>query len=103
MITRKGQHLIEINPEVRIPRTFKRFSGLMAQLLTKGKIQAPQGGATLMRITDAPIQAYIPNKAKAIQISPKGLLTENLNDCLSTPVKEHNQVVAVFQTSQALD
>ena len=30
---------IEVNPEIRIPRTFKRFSGLMAQLLTKGKIQ----------------------------------------------------------------
>mgnify|MGYP000518009903 CR=1 FL=1 len=38
MITRRGQHIIEVNPEIRIPRTFKRFSGLIAQLLTKGKI-----------------------------------------------------------------
>jgi len=38
MVTRQHQHLIEINPNTRIPRTFKRFSGLMAQLLTKGRI-----------------------------------------------------------------
>ena len=37
MRTQKGLS-IEVNPSVRMPRTFKRFSGLMAQLLTKGKI-----------------------------------------------------------------
>ena len=31
--------LIEINPQIRIPRTFKRFSGLMVQLLHKMKIK----------------------------------------------------------------
>jgi len=41
MITRRGQHVIEVNPDIRMPRTFKRFSGLIAQLLTRGKIQAP--------------------------------------------------------------
>jgi rRNA small subunit pseudouridine methyltransferase Nep1 len=72
MITRRGQHIIEVNPEIRIPRTFKRFSGLMAQLMTKGKIQAPQGGATLMKITDAPIHACYPAGVPVMQISSKG-------------------------------
>ena len=31
--TQKG-FTIEVAPEVRLPRTFKRFSGLMAQLMT---------------------------------------------------------------------
>ena len=31
--THKG-HMIEISPELRLPRTFKRFSGLFAQLMT---------------------------------------------------------------------
>ena len=35
--TKKGV-LIKINPAIRLPRTYKRFSGLMAQLLTKMKI-----------------------------------------------------------------
>ena len=32
--------LIEVNPTVRIPRTFKRFSGLMVQLLHKLSIRS---------------------------------------------------------------
>ena len=31
--------LIEVNPAIRIPRTFKRFGGLMVQLLHKMKIK----------------------------------------------------------------
>ena len=31
--TQKG-HTIEVNPNIRLPRTFKRFSGLFAQLMT---------------------------------------------------------------------
>ena len=40
--TAKGV-LIEINPEIRIPRTFRRFCGLMVQLLHKLKIRTGQG------------------------------------------------------------
>ncbi|KAF8189707.1 nucleolar essential protein 1 [Pholiota molesta] len=35
--------LIEVNPHVRIPRTFKRFSGLMVQLLHKLSIRGVNG------------------------------------------------------------
>ena len=37
--TKKGV-LIKVNPNIRLPRTYKRFSGLMAQLLTKMKIKS---------------------------------------------------------------
>lgn len=50
--TAKGM-IIEINPSIRIPRTFKRFSGLIAQLLTKHKILAD--GNTLMKIIAPPL------------------------------------------------
>ena len=35
--------LIEVSPSIRIPRTFKRFAGLMVQLLHKLKIRAVDG------------------------------------------------------------
>ena len=40
--TKKGV-LIKVNPKIRFPRTYKRFSGLMAQLLTKMKIKLTEG------------------------------------------------------------
>lgn len=37
--TKKGV-FIKVSQQIRLPRTFKRFSGLMAQLLTKLKIKS---------------------------------------------------------------
>ena len=42
--------LIEINPKTRIPRTFKRFSGLMVQLLHKFKIRSADGNDMLLKV-----------------------------------------------------
>lgn len=42
--------LISINPKVRLPRTFKRFCGLMVQLLQKLSIRATNGPDKLMKV-----------------------------------------------------
>ncbi|THH04925.1 hypothetical protein EW145_g5170 [Phellinidium pouzarii] len=58
--TAKGV-LIEINPHVRIPRTFKRFSGLMVQLLHKLFIRGVNGPEKLLKnpVTDHfPVNTY---------------------------------------------
>jgi len=47
--------LIEISPHIRIPRTFKRFSGLMAQLVTQLKVRAANSSAALMKTIKNPI------------------------------------------------
>jgi rRNA pseudouridine-1189 N-methylase Emg1 (Nep1/Mra1 family) len=44
--------LIQINPKVRLPRTFKRFCGLMVQLLQKLSIRATNGPDKLMRVSE---------------------------------------------------
>ena len=44
------QVLIEVNPKVRIPRTFKRFSGLMVQLLHKLKIRSATDSEMLLKV-----------------------------------------------------
>ena len=62
--------LIEINPQTWIPRTFKRFSGLMAQLLTKYKVKA--GGtdsATLIKIVKSSFEKVLPANVKRIGTS----------------------------------
>ncbi|RZC36238.1 ribosomal RNA small subunit methyltransferase NEP1 [Asbolus verrucosus] len=51
--------LIEINPQTRIPRTFKRFAGLMVQLLHKYSIRA-ENGPKLLKVIKNPITDHLP-------------------------------------------
>ncbi|XP_055540730.1 ribosomal RNA small subunit methyltransferase NEP1 [Wyeomyia smithii] len=52
--------LIEINPQTRIPRTFRRFAGLMVQLLHKFSIKANDSPQKLMRVIKNPIVNHLP-------------------------------------------
>ena len=40
---------VQINPQVRLPRTFKRFCGLLVQLLQKLSIRATNGPDKLLK------------------------------------------------------
>ena len=42
--------LFEVSSTTRIPRTFKRFSGLMVQLLHRLKIRSADGKDTLLKV-----------------------------------------------------
>ncbi len=52
--------LIEVNPSIRIPRTYKRFAGLMVQLLHKLKIRAVDGPDALLKVIKNPVEAHLP-------------------------------------------
>ena len=52
--------LIEFHPSVRIPRTYKRFAGLMVQLLHKLKVRAADGRETLLKVVKNPIARHLP-------------------------------------------
>jgi len=41
---------VQVNPQVRLPRTFKRFCGLMVQLLQKLSIRATNGPDKLLKV-----------------------------------------------------
>ena len=56
--------LIEINPKTRVPRTFKRFSGLMVQLLHRLKIRSADGNDMLLRVVKNPISRHLPPGAR---------------------------------------
>uniref|UniRef100_T1J238 18S rRNA (pseudouridine-N1)-methyltransferase n=1 Tax=Strigamia maritima TaxID=126957 RepID=T1J238_STRMM len=61
--------LIEIHPQTRIPRTFKRFSGLMVQLLDKFGIRAADGPHKLLKVIKNPVSDYLPAGCKKYSTS----------------------------------
>lgn len=79
--------LIEINPQTRIPRTFKRFAGLMGtfysrlnilktlflyflvQLLHKFAVRASDGNMKLLKVIKNPIVDHLPVGVKKIGTS----------------------------------
>eukprot|EP01128_Nolandella_sp_AFSM9_P002945 TRINITY_DN1337_c0_g1_i1.p1 TRINITY_DN1337_c0_g1~~TRINITY_DN1337_c0_g1_i1.p1 ORF type:complete len:254 (-),score=58.77 TRINITY_DN1337_c0_g1_i1:285-1016(-) len=72
--------LVEINPQTRIPRTYKRFAGLMVQLLHEMKITAATGGEegkkTLMKVIKNPVTKYFPIGTRCVGTSSKAELVE---------------------------
>ena len=61
--------LIEINPATRIPRTFKRFAGLMVQLLHKYSITASESSVKLMKVIKNPLSDHLPAGCRKILMS----------------------------------
>ncbi|CAN4128181.1 unnamed protein product [Withania somnifera] len=66
--TEKGV-LLEVKPHVRIPRTFKRFAGIMLQLLQKLSITAVGKREKLLRVIKNPVTQYLPINCRKIGFS----------------------------------
>ncbi|KAI1082652.1 nucleolar essential protein 1 [Whalleya microplaca] len=66
--TAKGV-LIEVSPTVRIPRTFKRFAGLMVQLLHRLSIRSTNSQEKLLRVIQNPITDHLPPKCRKVTLS----------------------------------
>lgn len=72
--------LFEIKPNVRLPRTFKRFCGLMSQLLQKLSITAEGTREKLLNVIKNPVTKYLPVGARKIGLSYKAEKSVNLFD-----------------------
>jgi rRNA small subunit pseudouridine methyltransferase Nep1 len=68
--------LIEVNPEIRIPRTYKRFAGLMVQLLHKLTIRASEGSTKLLKVVKNPVTSHLPVGCMKIGMSTTGDLVD---------------------------
>jgi rRNA small subunit pseudouridine methyltransferase Nep1 len=66
--------LIEVHPSIRIPRTYKRFSGLIVQLLHKMKIKAGTTSTNLMKVVKNPFSQYLPAGTHVYGMSCQGTL-----------------------------
>lgn len=66
--TAKGV-LIEVSPTVRIPRTFKRFAGLMVQLLHRLSIRSVNSQEKLLKVIANPITDHLPPNCRKVTLS----------------------------------
>ena len=92
----KKSVLIEVNPSIRIPRTYKRFAGLMVQLLHKMKIKASTESTTLLKVIKNPFSQHLPPGTRCFGFSSQGtlyspislaktLLPADPQECLKAP------------------
>lgn len=95
--TTKGV-LIEVNPHVRIPRTFKRFSGLMVQLLHKLSIRGVNGPEKLLKVIKNPVTDHLPANTLKLTLSGDAP-TVRLSRYLPTLPDTHS--IAVFVGAMA--
>lgn len=80
-VSTKKNVLIDVNASIRIPRTYKRFAGLMVQLLHKMKIKAATGSSTgdsssgtLLKVIKNPVSQYLPAGTRCFGMSCQGTL-----------------------------
>lgn len=73
-IQTKTKVLIDVNSSIRIPRTYKRFAGLMVQLLHKMKIKAGTESTTLLKIIKNPFSQHLPPGTRCYGFSCEGTL-----------------------------
>ncbi|XP_027353954.1 ribosomal RNA small subunit methyltransferase nep-1 isoform X2 [Abrus precatorius] len=81
--TEKGV-LIEVKPFVRIPRTFKRFAGVMLELLQKLSISAVGKREKLLRTIKNPVTQYLPVNSRKIGLSYSSEKLVDMCDYVST-------------------
>ncbi|EJF55772.1 Nep1-domain-containing protein [Dichomitus squalens] len=90
--------LIEVNPHVRIPRTFKRFSGLMVQLLHKLSIRGVNGPEKLLKVIKNPVTDHLPANTIKLTLSGDAPVVK-LSKYLPTLPETHH--IAVFVGAMA--
>ena len=78
LTTKKGV-VIKVSPNIRLPRTYKRFSGLMAQLLTKMRIRSSENKEVLIEILNGKIEDHLPKNSFKVGTSTKGHLVTDLD------------------------
>src|ERR1700759_5046263 len=80
--TAKGV-LIEVNPAVRLPRTFKRFAGLMVQLLQRYHIRSNESNEPLLKVIKNPITDHLPSNCRKVTLSFEAEVVR-VNDYIQT-------------------
>jgi rRNA small subunit pseudouridine methyltransferase Nep1 len=89
--------LIEVSPHTRIPRTFKRFAGVMVQLLRELKVVAADNSHdVLMRVVKNPIEAHLPPGARRVASSSHATDLKQLDDLVAELSPADEPVVFVI-------
>nr|XP_009586730.1 ribosomal RNA small subunit methyltransferase NEP1-like [Nicotiana tomentosiformis] len=92
--TEKGV-LFEVKPHVRIPRSFKRFAGIMLQLLQKWSITAVGKREKLLRVIENPVSKYLPIDCRKIGFSHSSEKLVDIQEYVNGINKDMNLVFVV--------
>ncbi|WOG98604.1 hypothetical protein DCAR_0417948 [Daucus carota subsp. sativus] len=92
--TEKGV-LFEVKPHVRIPRTYKRFSGIILQLLQKLSISAVGKREKLLRVVKNPVTQYLPVNSRRIGFSHSSEKLVDIGDYVNAVSNDVNLVFVV--------
>ncbi|CAM8923988.1 unnamed protein product [Rhodiola kirilowii] len=92
--TQKGI-LFEVKPHVRLPRTYKRFSGIMLQLLQKLSIKAASKGEKLLHVIKNPVTQYLPTNSRKIGFSYSSEKSVTMSNYMNTVGEDENLVFVV--------
>ncbi|XP_031485285.1 uncharacterized protein LOC116254214 [Nymphaea colorata] len=87
--------LIQISPQIRIPRTFKRFNNLMLQLLQKLSVRASNGPDKVLRTVKNPVTNYLPANCRRIGLSRSAPRVVNLRDYVNAASDDEHLVFVV--------
>ncbi|KAK1725616.1 Alpha/beta knot methyltransferase [Colletotrichum acutatum] len=99
--TAKGV-LIEVSPSVRIPRTFKRFAGLMVQLLHRLSIRSTNSQEKLLRVIQNPITDHLPPNCRKVTLSFEAPLV-HVRDYIDTLAPKESVCVFVGAMAKGAD
>ncbi|KAJ7976622.1 Ribosomal RNA small subunit methyltransferase NEP1 [Quillaja saponaria] len=87
--------LLEVKPHVRLPRTFKRFAGIMLQLLQQLSISAVGKREKLLRVIKNPVTQYLPVNSRKIGFSHSSKKLVNMHDYVATAGSDVDLVFVV--------
>lgn len=88
--------LIEVNPQTRIPRTFKRFAGLMVQLLHKFAVKASENSIKLLHVIKNPVTNHLPVGCKKIAMTFSSKIVKNCRELVPSEDEPIALVVGAF-------
>jgi rRNA small subunit pseudouridine methyltransferase Nep1 len=82
-IKTKAGVLLSIDPRLRVPRSYRLFSKMMAQSLFKLKVRAAGDGnrVTLMKVLKNPITDHLPSNTEFIRVEKDGELVDVFEYC----------------------
>jgi rRNA small subunit pseudouridine methyltransferase Nep1 len=72
-------HLVDVSASMKIPRTYKRFSLLILQLLKRLRVRAVESSETLLKVIKNPVTKHLPETCLRFGTSTKGKMV-NMNE-----------------------
>ncbi|XP_028802702.1 ribosomal RNA small subunit methyltransferase NEP1-like isoform X2 [Neltuma alba] len=75
--------LFEVRPHVRLPRTCKRFCGVILELLQKSRVYAKDTNEVLLRVLEEPVTRHLPVNSHIIGLSYNSERLVDIEDYVS--------------------